>query len=275
MKTRVRTVPLVLLALAGFAVNNLFCRAALAPDAIDPASFTAVRLASGAIALAILVLARGGNLRAGSWASSGWLLAYAILFSLAYVRIRAGVGALVLFGVVQLTMIALAGERPKAREWVGLVTALAGLAVLTWPTAGVPDHLGLLLMGGAGIAWGVYSLHGRKASSPLSATAANFVRTLPFALVLFAVAYFQHGHATTPGVLYAAASGVLGSGIGYAFWYAALPRLTATRGAIVQLSVPVITSIVAIPLLGEDPSLRLVCSGVAILGGVALALWRR
>jgi len=166
-------------------------------------------------------------------------------------------------------------ERPRLCEWAGLVMALGGLAVLTWPTAGVPDYLGLGLMAGAGVAWGVYSLHGRKAVSPLADTAANFLRTVPFALGLFAIAYFQGGHVTTPGILYAAASGILGSGIGYAFWYAALPRLTATRGAIVQLSVPVITAIVAIPLLNETLSLRLILSGVAILGGVGLALWHR
>jgi drug/metabolite transporter (DMT)-like permease len=275
----VQTVSLVLLALAGFAINNLFCRAALGPGTMDAASFTAVRLVTAGVVLTLLVRLRGGTLRGkGHWNASAWLLAYAILFSLAYLRVRAGVGALVLFGVVQLTMIGyglVRGERPRPLEWVGLVVALGGLAVLTWPSAGVPDRLGLLLMAGAGVGWGMYSLHGRAATSPLADTAANFVRTIPFALGLGAIALLHGGHYSVPGILYAAGSGVIGSGIGYAFWYAALPRMTATRGAIVQLSVPVITALVAVPFLGESLSLRLVTAAAAILGGVGLALGAR
>jgi drug/metabolite transporter (DMT)-like permease len=265
-----RTALLASSALAGFAANSLLCRAALRGGAIDAWSFTAVRLASGALVLGLLAR----TWRGGSWASALALVAYAGLFSLAYLLIPAGVGALVLFGAVQATMIGWsvrAGRRPRAVEWCGLVLALAGLAWLTLPGAGAPDARGLGLMACAGIAWGVYSLRGRSGRQPLLATAGNFARGALLVLPFAAFARFEIG---TRGLLLASASGALASGLCYSLWYAALPGMSATRAALVQLCVPLLTAIAAVLLLGEQPSERLLCSGVAILGGIALAvLW--
>jgi len=267
-----RTALLAAAALAGFAANSLLCRAALRGEAIDAWSFTAVRLASGAAALALL--ARGRGLGEGSWSSAAALVAYAGLFSLAYLSIPAGVGALVLFGAVQATMIGWSirrGRRPHALEWCGLALALSGLAYLTLPGAGAPDPSGMALMAGAGIAWGVYSLRGRASTRPLSATAGNFARGL---LLVLPFALFASVSISARGLVLACASGALASGVGYSLWYAALPGMSATRGALVQLSVPLLTAVAAVLLLGEQPSERLLVSGAAILGGIALALLR-
>lgn len=274
---------LTLLALLGFAANSLLCRAALSGGAarsIDAGSFTLVRLASGALVLALLLrLRRGGRTtkRHGSWASALALFAYAAGFSLAYVRIGAGVGALLLFGCVQLTMLAAGlarGERPRALEWVGLAVALAGLLGLTLPGASAPDALGALLMAGAGVAWGLYSLRGRGSTDPLAATAGNFVRSVPLALALALLARQLDAapHASTKGLLLAAASGALASGVGYSLWYAALPHLSSARAAIVQLCVPVLAAAGAVLLLGEPLTQRLVLGGTALLTGVLLSL---
>jgi len=257
-------------ALAGFAANSLLCRAALRGGEIDAWSFTAVRMASGALVLGLLAR----TWRAGSWASALALVAYAGLFSLAYLLIPAGVGALVLFGAVQATMIGWSvrsGRRPRALEWCGLALALGGLAWLTLPGAGAPDARGLGLMASAGIAWGIYSLRGRSAQRPLLATAGNFARGVVLVLPFAAFAKVEIG---ARGFGLACASGALASGLGYSLWYAALPGMSATRAALVQLSVPLLTACAAGLLLGERPSERLFVSGAAILGGIALAvLW--
>jgi drug/metabolite transporter (DMT)-like permease len=275
-----RTALLTCATLTCFAANSLLCRLALGPRAIDAASFTAVRVAAGAAALALLVRldpaarqARG----AGSWGSAAALFAYAILFSLAYLRIGAGVGALILFGAVQATMIGgglLKRERPGAAEWLGLAVALAGLVVLTAPGRQAPDALGAASMGAAGIAWGVYSLRGRGVQSPLAATAGNFARSVPFAAAALAIGASQM-HAAPRGILLAVASGAVASGMGYTIWYEALRGLSATRAAIVQLAVPVLAAAAAVPLLGERITLRLVGAGALVLGGIALAILAR
>lgn len=279
MSGATRTASLTVVALVAFAANSILCRTALLGHLIDPASFTAIRLASGAVTLFLVVAwrARGLPPRAGQWRSAAALFAYALAFSLAYVSLDAGTGALILFGSVQLTMILAglhAGERPRATEWLGLGLALGGLVVLVRPGLTAPAPLGAGLMAVAGIAWGVYSLRGRGSTSPLQNTAGNFVLTLPAA----ALAMFLGGSTVSwapRGVLLAAASGALASGAGYAIWYAALPSLTATRAALVQLSVPVLAAAGGVWLLGEAIPLRLPIAAALVLGGVALAVATR
>ncbi|MCI0571313.1 MAG: DMT family transporter [Myxococcaceae bacterium] len=267
---------LTVLALVGFAANSLLCRAALAGGegrAIDAASFTGVRLAAGAVVLWLLVRARGRGGPSGRWASALALFAYAAGFSLAYVQLPAGVGALLLFGCVQATMIAaglLRGERPRALEWTGLVVALVGLVALTAPGASAPAPVGATLMAGAGVAWGIYSLRGRGSSDPLGATAGNFLLAAPLVLPLLLLGKGAL-HMDTRGVLLAAASGALASGLGYSLWYAALRALTTTRAAVVQLCVPVLAAVGGVLLLGEALTARLVWAGGAVLAGVGLA----
>lgn len=266
---------LTALAMLAFAGNSLLCRAALAPGAIDPATFTLVRLASGAAALALLVRLRPGAREKprGDWASAGALFAYAAAFSFAYVRLSAATGALLLFAAVQVTMIAAglaAGDRPGARGFTGLLIALAGLATLLLPGATMPPPGAAALMLGAGVAWGAYSLRGRGAADPLALTAGNFLRAVPAALVLGLL--LQGGSPPRPaGVALAVASGALASGVGYALWYTALRGLTATRAATVQLSVPVIAAFGGVVLLGEAITPRLLVGAAAVLGGIALA----
>jgi drug/metabolite transporter (DMT)-like permease len=207
------------------------------------------------------------------------LAAYAVAFSYAYLRLPAGVGALVLFASVQATMIGAglrAGERPGAGEWLGLAVAAAGLAVLARPGRAAPDAAGSVLMVLAGVAWGVYTLRGRGATRPLMVTADNFVRTVPVAAVLGGVALASGGgQADRDGVLLAVASGALASGVGYSLWYAALAGLTATRAAIVQLAAPALAAVGGVLMLGEPATMRLVAGGAAVLGGVAIAVLSR
>ncbi len=277
-----RTVAFTVLALIGFAANSLLCRAALENGAwrIDAASFTSIRLGSGALVLWLLPRARGGGERRGSWGSALALFAYAAGFSLAYVRIPAGVGALILFGCVQATMLGVGlfrGERPRPREWLGFVMALGGLIVLRLPGATAPDPLGATLMAGAGVAWGVYSLRGRGNADPLAATADNFLRSVPMTagLSVLGLLVLEAPRATPAGVGLAVASGALASGVGYSLWYAALPYLTAMRAAVVQLAVPVVAAAGGVLLLGEALTVRLVGAGSALLCGVLLALTAR
>lgn len=268
------------LALVGFAANSLLARGALAGGGrlIDAASFTAVRLVSGAVVLWVLLRARGGGgEQRGSWGSALALFAYAAGFSLAYVRLGAGVGALLLFGCVQATMLGagvVRGERPRVLEWVGLLVALGGLVGLTAPGASAPDPLGAVLMAAAGVAWGLYSLRGRASQAPLAATAGNFLRSVPMATGLSALSALavEPPRATAAGLGLAVASGALASGVGYSLWYAALPHLTATRAAIIQLAVPVLAAAGGVLLLAEPLSVRLLGAGSALLGGVLLAL---
>lgn len=277
---RTRILFLTALALVGFAGNSLLCRLALAGREIDAASFTAIRIASGAIVLAALALPRGGGAhRAGSWGSAAALFVYAAPFSYAYLELGAGIGALILFGAVQTTMLAVAiarGERPRPRVWLGLAIALGGLIGLAAPGATAPDPLAAALMAAAGIAWGAYSLRGRGAAGdPLVATAGNFVRAAPLGLVLVAIAaMIDPLSASGHGVALAIASGALASGVGYSLWYAALRGLAATEAAVVQLLTPVLAAAGGVVLLGESVSARLALAAAAILGGVALALRR-
>lgn len=270
---------LTCLAMIAFAANSLLCRLALGQEAIDPASFTSVRVVSGALVLlAFVAFGRRPLFKSGAdWRSAAMLIAYMIFFSFAYVTLGAATGALILFGAVQLTMLVAAlrgGERLPLLSWAGLALAVFGLVYLVAPGVSAPDPLGATLMAGAGAAWGLYSLLGRKATDPLGATAANFLASAPVALIVSLV--FRDGaHLTPNGVALAAASGAIASGCGYVIWYAALTRLSATRAAIVQLSVPVIAAAGAIVLLSEPPTLRLALASAATLGGIAIVLARR
>ncbi len=264
------------LAMVAFAANSVLCRLALGPEAIDAASFTTVRLGSGAVTLLLLAAVSGKKraVPAGSWASAGLLFAYAIAFSFAYTMLSTGTGALILFGAVQLTMILSAlrsGERPHPLQWVGLAVALAGLVGLVLPGLTAPSPLGSAFMFVAGVGWGLYSLRGRGSQDPLAETGRNFLLSVPPAVVVSLIA-FGRMHLSTEGILFAVASGALASGVGYVIWYAALRGLSATRAATVQLSVPVIAALGGVVFLAEQVTPRLIVCTVLILGGVALAL---
>jgi drug/metabolite transporter (DMT)-like permease len=275
---RSRTVVFTGLALTAFAANSLLCRSALGRGAIDAASFSTIRLAAGAAALlAILRVTRPRDAAVrGSWLSAALLFLYAVPFSYAYVTLGAGTGALILFGSVQATMLAVAlftGERPHPVEWTGLVVALSGLVYLVLPGLSAPSPVGCALMTTAGMAWGAYSIRGRGASNPLAETTGNFLRSVPLAVAVSLVAARSAG-VTAAGAVLAILSGVLASGLGYVAWYAALSGLTATRAASVQLAVPVLAAAGGVAFLSERITVRLVASAVLILGGVGLALTR-
>ena len=273
------TAALTVLALIAFAGNSVFCRLALAGPIIDPASYTAVRLITGAVILWIIAAFRrkeSFGKSGGSWISASMLFLYAVTFSFAYISLSAGTGALILFAAVQITMIAVGlstGERPEILEWLGLFIAISGLIYLVSPGTTAPSILGTVLMATAGIAWGIYSLRGRGASDPVGVTTDNFLRAVP--LVIGLILLWLSTLAITPmGFLWAALSGSITSGVGYVLWYAALPRLTATRAATVQLAVPVLAALAGVFVLSEAISLRLIISAVVILGGVGLAISR-
>lgn len=274
-----RTVALTVLAMLAFAGNSLLCRAALQHTGMDAATFTSVRLATGAAALAVLVAWRksGPAWRAGNWPSAAALCVYAAGFSFAYVSLTAATGALLLFGAVQATMIGhglYRGERLGALPLAGLVLAFAGIGALLLPGVSAPPLGAAALMLLAGVAWGVYSLRGRSGGDATSTTAGNFLRATPLALLL-SVATPGITAWDGPGLAYAAASGALASGVGYALWYAALPQLRATQAATVQLSVPVLAALGGVALLGEPLTLRLTLASVAILGGIGLVIHER
>jgi drug/metabolite transporter (DMT)-like permease len=278
-----RTVTFTLLALVAFASNSLLTRSALGTGAIDAATFTAIRLLAGAAMLVAMVRVRDGGwtaLRGGGALGPAILFAYAVPFSLAYVRIGAAVGALVLFGVVQLTMVGYGlatGERPSLRTWAGLALATGGLVLLTAPAATRiehPDGVGVALMAIAGAAWAVYTLAGRSSVEPVAGNARNFLWSSPLA-VLVVLATPGHITATTRGVLLALVSGGVTSGLGYVLWYRALPRLSVTQAAIAQVGVPIIAAAGGVALLREPLTVRLVLAGAAVLGGIGLLVSRR
>ena len=278
--TPLRVALLTLLALACFAANSVLCRLALRDGLMDPASFTAVRIVSGALVLAVILRLRGKRF-GGNWLSASALMLYAIAFSFAYVSIPAGIGALLLFGAVQVTMIGTGlvnGERPFWNEWTGEAISLVGLVALLWPGLSAPPLAGALLMLVAGMAWACYSLRGRRNADSTAATAGNFLRAAPMALVIAAltVSRGQPSTLSTPGLLYALLSGGVASGLGYVLWYTVLPSLTAIRAGLVQLAVPVLVAAIGLLFLDEHASPRLIVCAVLILGGLALAtLYRR
>lgn len=270
-----RLVILTLLALAAFASNSLLCRAALAHTSIDAASFTTLRMLSGAVMLWLLVRLRNGQqVGQGNWLSALALLVYAVGFSFSYRQLPAAAGALILFGAVQTTMIAYAhwrNERLALSQLAGLLLAGGGLISLLLPGLSAPPLAGALLMLGAGIAWGVYTIRGKHSGDPLKVTAGNFMRTVPMAVGL-SLLFIGEARFDAAGYTYAILSGALASGIGYAIWYSALPFLKSSTAASVQLSVPVIAALGGILFLDEVLTLRLFAATIAILGGIALVL---
>lgn len=275
----VGTIGLTCIAMGAFAANSLLCRFALAFGSNDPGVFTAIRLISGALMLALISSREAiPRARGGSWAGAAALFIYAAAFSYAYITLAAGTGALLLFGAVQITMVTaglLRGERLASLQWLGFVLALTGLGALLAPGASTPPFLGMTMMVAAGGAWGIYSLLGRGAGDPLAATTGNFFRAALVALPLLLLALLTDGRISAAGAASAVASGAFASGLGYAVWYSALRRLTPTQGASVQLSVPVITAFAGTLLLGEAVPFRLVLTSIAILGGIALVIVAR
>ena len=271
----IRVFLLTVIALIAFAGNSLLCRLALKNTNIDPASFTTVRLLSGALILFLIVgIQRKKVTGAGNWLSAFALFIYAAGFSFAYLQLSAATGALLLFAAVQATMLGYGfwtGERLQIIQIIGLVLAFAGLLILLLPGVSAPSLSNSLLMISAGIAWGIYSLRGKTASDATLATAGNFLRASVFAIIL-SVIMLANKSLDNTGIGYAICSGALTSGIGYAIWYAALPSLKAATAATVQLSVPVITAIGAITLLDEPISLRIVLASLTILGGIAMVI---
>ncbi|MEO8385138.1 MAG: DMT family transporter [Betaproteobacteria bacterium] len=261
--------------MAAFAGNSLLCRIALTHSSIDAASFTAIRLGSGAVMLWLLTItSRDQHVGHGNWPSALALFIYAAGFSFAYLTLSAATGALLLFAAVQATMISYGiarGERLRAPQLAGLVLALAGVAWLLLPGLAAPPLAGSLLMMGAGVAWGVYSLRGRGGGAPLKVTAGNFLRAAPISLALCLVMISRQNLDLT-GALYAVASGAITSGLGYAIWYTALPALKATHAATIQLSVPALAAVGGVVFLGEAITLRLALASIAILGGIALVI---
>jgi drug/metabolite transporter (DMT)-like permease len=273
-----RTALLTVLALVAFAANSILCRLALRDASIDAASFSTIRIAGGAAALLLATASMRQPARAsGSWTSAALLFLYAVPFSMAYGSLTAATGALILFGCVQLTMITAVlwgGERSRGLEWSGLALALSGLVYLLLPGLSAPPPAGAALMAVAGIAWGGYSVRGRRSIAPLRDTAGNFARAVPFALAV-TVVMVMRVNLSVRGTVLALVSGILASGFGYVAWYAALRGLTGTRAALVQLSVPVLAACGGVVFLGERLSTRLVGSAGLVLGGIALALAAR
>lgn len=274
----IRVALLTSLALIAFAANSILARAALTETAIDPVSFTAIRIVSGALVLWLIVRARPGLADGrGSWGSALALFAYAIAFSVAYLSLTAATGALLLFGAVQVTMVSwslFSGNRLTPRQWIGFALALAGLVWLLLPGLAAPPAIPAALMITAGVAWGIYTLRAKGAGDPTRVTASNFLLASLPALVV-AIVFVSGASVDFAGVVLASASGALASGLGYAVWYAALKHIQTSTAAVAQLSVPVITAIAGVGLLAEPLSLRLVLAGIAVLGGIALVVVRQ
>ena len=284
-------------ALIAFAFNSILCRLALRGEEADAVGFTAVRLVSGAVMLIVISyvcasprvskglasdlsvkpLLTRGLLHQGSWPSAFFLFAYAICFSLAYLDLTAGTGALILFGSVQLTIIAVSlirGERPPILEWLGLALAVGGLVYLVFPGLASPPLVSSLLMAAAGASWGFYTLRGKGSGDPLANTTGNFVRSVPM-IVIAAIPFLSKIHLSNRGIVLAVLSGAVTSGIGYTVWYAALKFHTSTRAAVLQLAVPVIAAAAGVVLLDEAATVRLLIAAAMILGGIGLVIFGR
>lgn len=290
-------------ALVAFAFNSILCRLALRGEEADAAGFTGVRLVSGAVALVVIgwLVSKGENLSGsegergaelaesggkntlptgrvsafGSWPSAFFLFAYAVCFSFAYLGLTAGTGALILFGSVQMSMVAAAifkGERPTVLESLGLVIAVGGLVYLVLPGLASPPLASSLLMAAAGMSWAAYTIRGKSSTDPLADTTGNFVRSVPMAAVV-ALIYLPNLHLTPRGWLLAILSGAVTSGVGYTIWYSVVKDHTTTRAAVLQLSVPVIAAVIGIAFLGETATMTLIVASILILGGIGLTIF--
>ena len=283
-----KTLQYLLCALVAFAANSVLCRIALGEGYIDANAFTAIRLVSGALTLALVFFlgtknqARTKQAR-GSWLGGVALFLYAICFSYAYITLDTGTGALILFGTVQVTMILISvykGNRLKSLEVIGVLLAFLGIFYLMLPSLSTPSLFGFLLMMIAGVAWGIYSIIGQGSESPLADTTFNFIRTLPLVVILTVVVFIfdnnaEHVSISHKGALYAALSGALASGLGYAVWYKVLPKLNGTLAAVSQLLVPIIAAFGGLVFLSEVLTMRLFVSSVLVLGGICLVIYTR
>jgi drug/metabolite transporter (DMT)-like permease len=280
-----KTASLTILALVAFAANSVLCRLALDNEAIDAASFTAIRLLSGIIVLFIIIggaqrikqpetLNKKESSAKGSWFGSVLLFVYAVTFSYAYISLDTGTGALILFGAVQITMIMLSlisGTRLHSSEWVGVIIAFIGFVYLILPKITTPSVTGFVLMTISGVAWGIYTLQGRNSKSPLTDTAYNFLRTTPL-IALLTIASLNTMSYTTEGIVLAILSGGIASGIGYTIWYLALEGLSSSQAAVIQLSVPAIAALGGVIFVSEAITLRFAISSTMILGGILLVV---
>ncbi|REL32166.1 DMT family transporter [Thalassotalea euphylliae] len=289
-----------LLALCAFAGNSILCRLALGENTIDAASFTNIRLVSGIATLMMIYafinltnksankvterVAQDSNTHpqklaslkstTGTWWAAAMLFTYAVTFSYAYVTLDTGTGALILFATVQLTLIMvglITGNRLNALEWLGLLLAFSGFVYLILPTLSTPSLMGFILMSISGVAWGLYTLAGRQSMNPLADTSFNFLRTLPFVIVLLALT-IAHADISAQGVGYAVLSGAVASGLGYTIWYKALPSLSAIQAGVVQLLVPILAAVGGVIFADENLSMRLIIASLTILGGILLVM---
>jgi drug/metabolite transporter (DMT)-like permease len=270
---------LVTLSMISFSANSILCRLALSSYLIDAASFTLVRLVSGAIALiGIHYLYTKQLMLGGSWREALMLFIYVASFSLAYANISASNGALILFGTVQVTMVLhglLRGERLYWTQWIGFFIALIGLFCLLSPGITAPSLVSSCLMIIAGIAWGHYSLFGRGSVNPIRDTAGNFILSIPFAVMFYVISIKNNIQLINLGTIYAFVSGAITSGVGYAMWYAALPYLSTIQSSSVQLSVPIITAVAGALFMSETLSTRLFLTSIMILGGITMVLTKK
>lgn len=271
------------IALIAFAANSLFCRMALAEGYIDAWNFTIIRLISAAACLGIIIAVHTQYLKLnrsldgatvkekGSWLSSTSLVIYALCFSIAYVELDTGTGALILFSAVQLTMIGWGiykKEQLSALQWLAFIVAVAGFIYLMLPSAAMPSLSAATLMAISGSAWGVYSIRGKSCVSPLRATGFNFIRSLVAVPILLLVAMSRLIEISMQGILLACASGAIASGVGYSIWYMAMPLLKNTQAAIIQLCVPVLAAVLGVVFLSEQLTLEFVIASSVILGAV-------
>ncbi len=276
-KTELKVFLLTSSALTAFAANSVLCRFALGAGSIDAAGFTSIRLISGVVALFLILLIRSGPLPTsskGSWSAGFMLFLYAVTFSYAYLELDTGIGALILFGSVQTTIIGISiarGNKLLSVEWIGMVISFAGLVYLLFPGVSTPSIAGFLLMSTAGAAWGLYTLLGRGSKNPLADTAYNFLRSMPL-IVVIAIIAFDNVHLTTSGVILAIVSGTVTSGLGYTIWYSALKNISATQAAVSQLAVPVIAALGGVVFMTEVITLRLTVAAAMILGGIFLVV---
>lgn len=270
--SKIRIFAFTLLSLTAFAANSLLCRLALKGSKIDASSFTSIRLLSGAVFLWILVLITQKKTKiSGNWKSAFALFIYAACFSFAYVSLTAATGALLLFGAVQITMIGFGiwkGERLGIAKIFGIILAFGGLLYLLMPGVKSPSLLNSIFMITAGVAWGIYSLHGRSSKNPTSTTSGNFIKAVPFSMVLN-ILMLNNSYYDSQGLLLAVLSGALASGAGYAIWYSVLPLLKSSNASVVQLIVPVFTSIGGIIFIDEPLTLRIFIASILILFGIA------
>ncbi|CAB1214674.1 DMT family transporter [Acinetobacter bouvetii] len=266
----------ICIAMLAFAANSVLCRLALAESQIDPMSFSLIRVCSGAVVLLVLYLFSAQKAKIEWSLKNGFYLAlYIVAFSAAYLHIDAGVGALLLFGTVQLSMVGYGlchGEKINMRRGIGLGIAIIGIFILLLPGTTAPNLVYAAMMVFSGIGWAMYSITGKKMQNPLASTLANFVLAIPFVLLAYAVFYAQ-SFALPQGVLLAMLSGGLASSGAYVLWYAIVKQIDRVMASSVQLSVPCLAIVGGALFIGEPLSLRIVISAAIVLAGIGLVIW--